>query len=74
MAAVRSSVVEYAGGREALETLCMWTGTRRVTRREWKAAARTGRRQVLYCRGWSWLRRSGGMFLGRMKKSNCNVG
>lgn len=25
---MRSSVVEHEGGREALETLCMWTGIR----------------------------------------------
>lgn len=28
MAIVRSSVVEHEGGRESLETLCMWTGIR----------------------------------------------
>lgn len=28
MAIVRSSVVEYEGGREALGSLCIWTGIR----------------------------------------------
>lgn len=28
MAIMRSSVVEYEGGREALEPLCIWTGIR----------------------------------------------
>lgn len=28
MAIMRSSVAEYEGVREALETLCMWTGIR----------------------------------------------
>lgn len=54
MAIMRSSVVEYEGGREALETLCMWTDTRMSDKKgvegcyeDWEKAGAVLQRLVL---------------------------
>lgn len=41
-----------------------------MTRREWNDVARTGRRWILYCRVWSWVRGLIGVYLGGKEKSN----